>query len=115
MAQRLQAGQLVPESGIYRVTHGSAHVGAQNEITFIRGRRFPTCSICDDMSFELVFSDEAYWLERAAARRARSLRHRWRKLGQLIVTTSAAMLRQITAHFAVATHSSWRALTRLSH
>jgi hypothetical protein len=60
MAQQLHAGQIVPESGLYRVWHEPAHLGASNEVTFIRGRRFPTCPDCSTVSFELLQSDETY-------------------------------------------------------
>ena len=69
MAQQLHAGQIVPESGLYRVWHEPAHIGAKNEVTFIRGRRFPTCPDCSTVSFELLQLDEIYRRDRSSYRR----------------------------------------------
>ena len=71
MAQQLRPGEIVPESGVYRVAHESAHVGALCQLRFIRGRRFPSCPHCPDIGFELLRSDEADWRHRSA-RRSRS-------------------------------------------
>ena len=60
MAQPFHAGQIIPESGLYRVWHEPAHIGASNEVTFIRGRRFPACPGCNTVSFEMIQSDEMY-------------------------------------------------------
>jgi hypothetical protein len=45
MAQEHRSGQIVPESGVYLVTHASAHAGAQLEVRLIKGRRFPNVRI----------------------------------------------------------------------
>src|SRR6266576_7342535 len=66
MAQEHCSGQIVPESGVYRVTHLSAHAGAQLEVRLIKGRRFPGCPYCQEVSFELAHSDEAFWRDRSA-------------------------------------------------
>ena len=66
MAQEHRSGQIVPESGVYLVTHASAHAGAQLEVRLIKGRRFPTCPYCQEISFELAHSDEAFWRDRSA-------------------------------------------------
>src|SRR5438046_4350255 len=66
MAQAHRDGQIVPESGVYRVTHASAHAGAQLEVRLIKGRRFPACPYCQEISFELAHSDEAFWRDRSA-------------------------------------------------
>ena len=71
MAQQLRPGEIVPESGVYRVSHEPTHVGALSQLTFIRGRRFPGCPDCRVISFELLKSDEVEWRHRSA-RRGRS-------------------------------------------
>jgi hypothetical protein len=71
MAQQLRPGEIVPESGVYRVSHEPTHVGALYQLTFIRGRRFPGCPHCRVISFELLKSDEVEWRHRSA-RRGRS-------------------------------------------
>jgi YjzC-like protein len=54
MAQEFHPGQIVPESGIYRITHDTQHANSEHEVTVIKGRRFPTCRHCQGISFELV-------------------------------------------------------------
>ena len=53
MAQEFKSGEIVPQSGIYRITHDPSHMEA-HEVTAIKGRRFPTCRHCKGISFELV-------------------------------------------------------------
>jgi hypothetical protein len=53
MAQEFKSGDFVPQSGIYRLTHDPAHTGV-DEVTALKGQRFPTCKHCKDMRFELV-------------------------------------------------------------
>ena len=45
MAYEFHPGETVPESGIYRVMHGTQHLNAEHEVTVIKGRRFPTCRV----------------------------------------------------------------------
>jgi hypothetical protein len=52
MAQEFKSGEIVPQSGIYRITHDPAHMEA-HEVTAIKGRRFPTCRHCKGVRFEL--------------------------------------------------------------
>ncbi len=54
MAQEFKPGQIVPESGVYRITHDTQHPDASHEVTVIKGRRFPTCRHCKGIGFELV-------------------------------------------------------------
>jgi hypothetical protein len=99
MSQELQAGQIVPESGVYRVTHDPMHAAAAAAVTFIRGRRFPKCPHCDKISFTLVYSDEADERNRSARRaedrqRRRSRQARLRKVTRIpaaILTSVAAL------------------------
>jgi hypothetical protein len=56
MAQEFHPGQIVPESGIYRITHDPQHADMPHEVTVVKGRRFPTCRHCKGISFELVHS-----------------------------------------------------------
>src|SRR5215211_222337 len=56
MAQEFKPGQIVPESGVYRITHDPVHADMPHEVTVIRGRRFPTCRHCKGISFELVYA-----------------------------------------------------------
>ena len=43
MAQAYKPGEIVPQSGIYTITHDPAHADMSHEVTVIKGRRFPTC------------------------------------------------------------------------
>ena len=54
MDQEFKPGQIVPESGGYRITHDPQHADMPHEVTVIKGRRFPTCRHCKGISFELV-------------------------------------------------------------
>ena len=54
MAQEFKPGEIVPQSGIYTITHDPAHAGMPHEVTVIKGRRFPTCRHCKGISFELA-------------------------------------------------------------
>ena len=57
MAEEFKPGQIVPESGVYRITHDPAHADMPHEVTVIKGRRFPTCRHCKGVSFEVVHAD----------------------------------------------------------
>jgi YjzC-like protein len=54
MAQEFKPGEIVPQSGIYTITHDPAHADMPHEVTVIKGRRFPTCRHCKGISFELA-------------------------------------------------------------
>ena len=54
MAEEFHPGQIVPTSGIYRVTHDIAHPDTEHEVTLIKSHRFPTCWHCKGITFELV-------------------------------------------------------------
>ena len=75
MAQEHRSGQIVPESGVYRVTHASAHTGVLLQVRLIKGRRFPICPYCREISFELAHSDQAFWRGRSAP----GTRYRWHR------------------------------------
>jgi hypothetical protein len=50
--KKYRPGELVPESGIYRVTHESHRL--MHEATLLEGNRFPICRQCrDGVRFEL--------------------------------------------------------------
>ena len=68
LLQQIQSGQVVPESGIYRVTHTAAHGDGLSTITLIKGRRAPNCPLCGESSFELIYSDRAVWRHRSRRR-----------------------------------------------
>jgi hypothetical protein len=96
MAQEHCSGQIVPESGVYRVTHASAHAGALLQVRLIKGRRFPACPYCQEISFELAHSDEAFWRDRSAPgtryrRHRRSARSQSRN--KAVVARSRAVVR----------------------
>jgi len=74
MAQRFESGQVVPESGLYRVSHEPTHVVAHNEWTLIRGHLFPSCPHCSALSFELLQSHET-------TQRGRSRQRSWWNIG----------------------------------
>ena len=42
MAQDYEPGEIVPQSGVYRITHDPTHADMPHEVTVIKGRRFPT-------------------------------------------------------------------------
>jgi hypothetical protein len=46
-------GDIVPESGIYKVTHDPKHAAA-HDVTCIEGRKFPPCKGCDHPRFVLL-------------------------------------------------------------
>jgi YjzC-like protein len=46
MAQEYRPGEIVPQSGIYTITHDPEHADMPHEVTMIKGRRFPTCRHC---------------------------------------------------------------------
>jgi hypothetical protein len=54
MAQEYKPGQIVPQSGVYKITHDPVHADMPHEVTVIKGRRFPTCRHCKGISFELA-------------------------------------------------------------
>jgi hypothetical protein len=54
MAQEYKPGQIVPQSGVYKVTHDPVHSDILHKVTVIRGRRFPTCRHCKGITFELA-------------------------------------------------------------
>jgi hypothetical protein len=54
MAQECKRGEIVPQSGIHTITHDSQHADMQHEVTVIKGRRFPTCRHCTEITFELA-------------------------------------------------------------
>jgi hypothetical protein len=54
MAQVFKPGEIVPQSGIYTITHDPAHADMPHEVNVIKGRRFPTCRHCKGISFELA-------------------------------------------------------------
>ena len=54
MDQEFKPGQIVPESGIYRITHDPQHADMPHEVTVVKGTRFPTCRHCKGITFELV-------------------------------------------------------------
>jgi hypothetical protein len=47
-----QEYEIVPQSGIYTITHDPAHTDMPHEVTVIKGR-FPTCRHCRGIRFEL--------------------------------------------------------------
>jgi len=96
MAQERRSGHIIPESGVYRVTHAWAHAGAQIQLRLIKGRRFPGCPSCQEISFELAHSDEAFWRDRSAPG-TRYRRHRRSARSQssnkAVVARSRALVR----------------------
>ena len=53
MAQDYRPGEIVPQSGVYTITHDPVHADMPHEVTVIKGRRFPTCRHCKGVRFEL--------------------------------------------------------------
>lgn len=56
MAREFHPGQIVPESGVYRITHDPEQADMPHEVRVIKGGRFPTCRHCRGISFELVYA-----------------------------------------------------------
>jgi hypothetical protein len=56
MPQEFRPGQIVPESGVYRIDHDPVQADMPHEVTVIKGRRFPTCRHCSGITFELVYA-----------------------------------------------------------
>lgn len=54
MAEHFKPGQLVPESGIYGITHDPVHADMPHEVTVIKGRHFPTFRHCKGITFDLT-------------------------------------------------------------
>lgn len=46
-------GEVVPHSGVYRITHYPPHTG-EEAVTLVEGSRFPRCVHCSHVSFMLV-------------------------------------------------------------
>ena len=59
MVQEFQPGQIVSESGTYKVIHVPTHANALNFVTVMKGRRFPNWQCCQAVTFELAYSSEA--------------------------------------------------------
>jgi hypothetical protein len=53
MADEYKPGDLVPRSGIYRVTHDTTHA-QEHEVTCIYHKKFPPCRGCKHPKFVLV-------------------------------------------------------------
>jgi hypothetical protein len=54
-AKKFRCGQLIQESGIYRVVHGNHRL--PHEVTLLRDQLFPKCTKCDDaVYYQLVRS-----------------------------------------------------------
>ena len=51
MAQEYKPGEIVPPCGIYTITLDPAHADMPDEVTVIKGRRFPTCRHCKGIRF----------------------------------------------------------------
>jgi len=67
VAQEYKPGEIVPQSGIYTITHDPAHPGMPHEVTVIKGLRFPTCRHCKGVTFEVAHVGEIDHLEEAHA------------------------------------------------
>jgi hypothetical protein len=48
MAQEFKPAEILPQSGIYKITHDPAHADMPHEVTVIKGRR------CKGISFQLA-------------------------------------------------------------
>lgn len=53
MSQTYKPGDVVPYSGIYRVTHDNFHT-QPHDVTCIAGKIFPPCRGCPHPRFELL-------------------------------------------------------------
>ena len=56
MAQEYKPGEIVPQSGLYTITHDPAHPGMPHEVTVIKGRHFRTCRHCKGVTFEVAYA-----------------------------------------------------------
>jgi hypothetical protein len=46
MANEYKPGEIVPQSGIYKIIRDRDHPDMPHEVTAVKGRRFPTCRHC---------------------------------------------------------------------
>jgi hypothetical protein len=46
-------GEVVPYSGVYRITHHPPHTG-EEALTLTKGSKFPQCVRCSHVSFMLI-------------------------------------------------------------
>lgn len=86
MSGRYSPGEVVPESGVYRL---NALRGSEpwRKITLIRGRRFPSDPECGEVHFDLIFSDETCWRRRD--RRHKSTGSQSRRSGATALSKTA--------------------------
>ena len=70
MAQDYRPGEIVPQSGVYTITHDPVHADMPHGVTVIKGRRFPTCRHCKGVRFELRPRGQARLGNRAFRRRS---------------------------------------------
>ena len=73
---------------INRSRPASGHAGAQLQVRLIKGRRFPACPYCHEISFERAHSDGAF----RRARSAPGTRYRRHRLSALSQTSNKALL-----------------------
>jgi hypothetical protein len=59
MAQEYKPGQIVPQSGVYKITRDPVHADMPHEVTVIKGRRFPTCRHCKGITLRASPCGEA--------------------------------------------------------
>jgi len=70
MAQEYKPGEIVPQSGIYTITHDPAHADMPHQVTVIKGRRFPTCRHCEGHHLRARARGEACRRDRSSRRGA---------------------------------------------
>ena len=70
MAQDYKPGEIVPQSGVYTITHDPVHADMPHEVTVIKGRRFPTCRHCQGVRFQLARAARTRLRNRALRRGA---------------------------------------------
>ena len=73
MTQEYKPGEIVPQSGIYMITHDPAHPGMPHELTVIKGLRFPTCRHCKGVTFEVAHAPSMSARSTISRRRMRRL------------------------------------------
>jgi hypothetical protein len=53
MVHEYRPGDIIPESGVYRIRHDPEHAEMAGQLTLVKGQRFPTCRGCNGMRFTL--------------------------------------------------------------
>jgi hypothetical protein len=54
MTQEYKPGEIVPQSGVYAITHHPVHADMPHEVAVTKAHRFPTFRYCKRITFRLA-------------------------------------------------------------